>query len=288
MINSGSRYLILGAKGMLGMDLQAVFHDRDFLAYDRAEFDITDEEKLRELIMKAEPDVVINAVAYKDVAKAEEENEQADRVNGFAVGKLAMICRDFGITLVHFSTDYVFDGDNKDGYDENAQPSPINAYGRSKLLGEQLIMDEMEAEYGEEAEGKYFIIRTSYLFGRHGANIFSKFLDKARLGKPFTVVDDQWSKPTYTMDLARQVKWLVESNEYESGVYHVANSGVTNWFEAARTLVVDAGMDPELVQPGKLDDWPAAVKRPRYSNLINTKLPELRHWKEALKDYLEG
>lgn len=286
MINSKSRYLILGKNGLLGMDMQTVLQDRDYIALSREEFDITDEGSLREAIMNAEADVVINATAYKDVYKAEEDASLADEVNGYAVGRLAKICRDFGITLVHFSTDYVFDGENKVGYKEDDIPNPVNAYGRSKLLGEQLIQDEMEAEFGEEPAGKYYIIRTSYLFGKHRPNLISKLLENAKKGQPFSVVSDQFSKATYTMDLVKQVKWLLESNEYEYGVYHITNSGVTNWYDLAKFLVKEAGMDEELVKPGKLDDWPSPAKRPRYSSLINTKLPELRDWKVAIKDYL--
>ncbi|MCC7432196.1 dTDP-4-dehydrorhamnose reductase [Candidatus Peregrinibacteria bacterium] len=286
MINSKSRYLILGKNGLLGMDMQTVLQDRDYIALSREEFDITDEGSLKEAIMNAEADVVINATAYKDVYKAEEDASLADEVNGYAVGRLAKICRDFGITLVHFSTDYVFDGENKAGYKEEDIPNPVNAYGRSKLLGEQLIQDEMEAEFGEEPEGKYFIIRTSYLFGKHGPNLISKLLDNAKKGQAFSVVSDQFAKATYTLDLVKQVKWLLESNEYESGIYHITNAGVTNWYDLAKFLLKEAGLDESIITPGKLDDWPSAAKRPRYSSLINTKLPELRDWKIAIKDYL--
>jgi dTDP-4-dehydrorhamnose reductase len=287
MINNKSRYLILGKNGMLGMDLQKVLHDRDFIALSREDFDITDENSLKEAIINAEADVVINATAYKDVGKAEEESDLADEVNGYSVGKLAKICRDFGVTLVHFSSDYVFDGKNKVGYKEEDIPNPINAYGRSKLLGEQLIQDEMEAEFGEEPEGKYFIIRTAYLFGQFGKNIVSKLLENLEKGLPFKVVDDQFAKATFSLDLARQVKWLLESNEYDSGIYHVTNADTTNWYELARFLAAKTGLDDQLILPGKLMDWPSAAERPQFSTLINTKLPELRSWREALGDYLD-
>lgn len=288
MIDSKSRYLILGKNGMLGMDLQTVFRDRDFVALGHDDLDITNTEALKTEIMNSRPDVIINAVAYKDVNKAEQEEDLANLINGKAVGELARICRDFGITLVHFSTDYVFDGENRDGYNEEAQPAPINAYGRSKLLGEGLLTDAMEAEFDglEAEEGKFFIIRTSYLFGKYGTNLLSKLLDKAENGETFKVIDDQWAKPTYTLDLAEQVKWLLESNEYESGIYHITNAGATNWYELAKTLIRDAEMDPELVQPCSMKDWEALAARPQYSVLLNTKLPELRHWKDALKDFL--
>lgn len=288
MIDNKSRYLILGKNGMLGMDLQAIFHDRDFVAYGREELDITNEEALKKAILTVQPEVIINATTYKDVNKAEAEEEIANQINGYAVGKLAKICRDFGITLVHFSTDYVFEGKNQAGYQENALTGPINAYGRSKLLGEQLLMDEMESEIEglDQETGKYYLIRTSYLFGKHGISLISKLLDNAKKGEKFKVINDQYSQPTYTLDLAKQVKWLLESNEYESGIYHITNQGVTNWHELAKNLLIDAGYDPELVYACSMNDWEAPAARPQFSVLLNTKLPELRPWKQALKDYL--
>lgn len=273
---------------MLGMDLQAVLHDRDFIALGREDVDITNVEAVKTEILNAEPDVVINATGYNDANKAESEPGVANLINGHAVGQMAKICRDFGIIFVHFSTDYVFDGKNIDGYKEDAQPSPLSAYGRSKLLGEELMIEAMEAEFeGKEIEeGKYYLIRTSYLFGKHRLNLLTKLLNNAKKDVPFKVITDQISCPTFTMDLARQVKWLVESNEYESGIYHITNSGPTNWYDLAKTLVVDAGMDAGLVQPCSYKEWVAPAERPQYSVLINTKLPQLRHWKEALKDFL--
>lgn len=273
---------------MLGMDLQKAFHDRDFVALGHQDLDITDTEALKTEILNVQPDVIINAVAYKDVNKAETEEGLANLVNGQAVGQLAKICRDFGITLVHISTDYVFDGKSRQGYTEDAQPNPINAYGRSKLLGEQLLVDEMEAEYtGDNDEGKYFIIRTSYLFGKHGVNLLSKLLDNAKKGEKFKVINDQWACPTYTMDLAGQIKWLLESNEYESGIYHIVNDGPTNWYDLAKVLLADAGYDSNLVEACSYTDWKAPAERPQYSVLLNTKLPVLRPWKDALKDFLD-
>jgi dTDP-4-dehydrorhamnose reductase len=291
VIDKTSRYLILGKNGMLGSDLQRVFHDCDFIALGQDELDITDEEAVKAKIMDIQPDVVINATAYKDVQKAESEEETANQVNGYGVGKLAAICRDFGIVFVHFSTDYVFDGSLKDGYKEDDPTGPLNAYGRSKLLGEQLLMDAMEAEYPDDDDksqgGKYFIIRTSYLFGHHGQNLMSKMLDKASKRSKFQAVNDQWSRPTYSLDLSRQVRWLLESNEYEPGIFHITNDGYTNWYEMAKELVEQAGFVSDVVEPCSVNDWPSVAKRPQYSVLLNTKLPQMRHWKEALKEYLE-
>ena len=273
---------------MLGRDLQAVMQDRDFVSLDRDELDITDVEALKTKILEVQPDVIINAAAYKDTNKAESEEALANEINGYAVGRLAKICRDFGITLVHISTDYVFDGRRRDGYAEEDAACPINAYGRSKALGEQLLVDEMEhvIEGVDLEEGKYFIIRTSYLFGKHGVSLVSKLMDNARKGEKFKVINDQYSRPTYTLDLAKQVKWLVESNEYDSGIYHICNGGSTNWYELAKILLTDAGLDAGLVEACSMSDWKAPAERPQFSVLLNNKLPELRTWREALKEYL--
>ena len=114
----------------------------------------------------------------------------------------------------------------------------------------------------------------------------TKLLDKAKTGVPFKVIEDQFSKVTFCLDLASQVKWLIESGEYESGIYHITNAGVTNWLEFVRTLLHDSGFNFELAVPCLANEWISPVKRPQFSVLVNTKLPELRHWKEALKDYL--
>jgi dTDP-4-dehydrorhamnose reductase len=286
----GKRYMILGKNGMLGRELQEVFHDRDFVAFNSKELDIRNEDELKAQILNVQPDVIINAAGYTDVNKAEQEQELANQINGYAVGKLAKVCRDFEITLVHFSTDYVFNGKKKEGYREDDLADPINAYGRSKLLGESLLLDEMESEHEgiDQEEGKFFLIRTSYLIGQHGKNIVTKLLQNAAKREQFKVVDDQFFKVSFAYDLAKQIKWLIESGEYESGVYHVTNSAVVNPLEFARTLLQENGFDPMMAVPCSLYDWESPAQRPQYSVLINTKLPELRHWKEALKAYLQS
>jgi dTDP-4-dehydrorhamnose reductase len=290
MIDSKSRVLILGKNGMLGRDLQTVFHDRDFVALSREELDLNDEEAVMKKFTDLTPDLVINATGFTNVEKAEDgEEETANKINGYAVGVLAKVCREVGATLVHFSSDYVFDGTNKNGYTEEAATKPINAYGRSKLLGEMLLMDEMEMEDPnlELPEGKYYLIRTSWLFGRHGINFIEKILAKAVDKQPWKVIDDQIGCPTSSLDLAKQVKWLVESNEYDYGIYHITNSGHGTWYDLAKDVLAKGGLE-DLIKPCKTEEFPLKAKRPKYSILKNTKLPEMRHWKEAVEDYLAG
>ena len=280
------RYLILGNKGMLGHDMETVFHDEDFIGLDRSGLDITDNEKVNEVFMSIMPDVVINCTGYTDVDKAEKEEELANKVNGYGVGILAKACREIDATFVHFSTDYVFDGEKSVGYDEDDLPNPINAYGRSKFIGENLIFDEMGFLNKEfHVEGKFFIIRTSWLFGKHGKNFVDTMVRLGKIKNELKVVNDQVGKPTFSLDLANQVKWLIESNDYPSGIYHITNDGDVSWFEFAKEIfnLTKANL---TVKPCLSDEYPTVAKRPKYSSLNNNKLPPLRDWKEALKDYL--
>jgi dTDP-4-dehydrorhamnose reductase len=285
------RILILGKNGLLGHDLERVFHDHDFFAWDRRDLDITNKSDVFEKLMTVQPDVVLNATGYTRVDDAEKEEELANKINGYSVGILACACREIGATFVHFSTDYVFDGEKKKGYDEESKMNPINAYGRSKALGEMLLTEEMEMITGdskieEDEEGHYFIIRTSWLFGTNGNNFVKKILEKAKKGEKFKVVDDELGNPTFSLDLARQTKWLLDSKEYPSGIYHVYNTGSTSWFDYARSIL-SLSNQQDLVEPIHAEDLGLPARRPKYSILLNTKLPDLRPHKEALMEYLD-
>ena len=282
------RILILGKNGMLGRDLQKVFNKEDYIALDSKELDVTDQEAVFEQFMTVQPDVVINATGYTNVDLAEKEEPKANAVNGAAVGLLAKACREIDATFVHFSTDYVFDGQNKNGYKEDNATAPINAYGRSKELGEKLLIEEMELQRQPlDPEGKYFLIRTSWLYGKHGKNFVDTMLELAKGKKELKVVSDQHGKPTYTLDLARQVKWLLESHEYPSGIYHITNEEETTWFDYAKAIF-DLNKTRVSVIPCSSREYVRPARRPPYSTLINTKLPPLRPWKEALAEYLDS
>ncbi|MCA9374551.1 MAG: dTDP-4-dehydrorhamnose reductase [Candidatus Gracilibacteria bacterium] len=281
------RILILGKNGMLGRDMQKVFADMDFVALGQSDLDITDQEKVFETFMSIQPDVVVNCSGYTNVDDAEKDFEMAEEINGYAVGVLARACREIDATFVHFSTDYVFRGDKKSGYSEEDGTNPVNAYGRSKMLGEQLIFDEMESISQENPkEGKYFIIRTSWLFGKHGKNFVDTMLEMGKIKDTIQVVDDQHGKPTYTIDLCEQVKWLITSHEYPSGVYHITNEGPTTWFAFAKKIFQLSNMKTRVV-PCSSDDFRRPARRPKYSILKNNALPKLRSWEEALEDYLK-
>jgi dTDP-4-dehydrorhamnose reductase len=274
------KILILGAKGMLGKELARVFDACEVLVWDLKELDITNEAQAMKKIGEARPDVVINAAAYNAVDKAEEEKEKAEMLNGRAVGFLARAAKNVGAIFIHYSTDYVFAGDQKEGYAENDASAPISAYGASKLSGEK------EAS----GAGKFYIIRLSRLFGKmgDGQNVKKSFvdamLDLGRVKKELDVVDEELSSPTYAPDLAERIKYVLD-NRLPYGIYHAANAGACTWAEFAKEIFKQAGMDV-TVRPVSGEKFPRPAKRPQFSVLLNTKLPPMRSWQEALGEYI--
>lgn len=273
------KILILGAKGMLGHELMEAFSDRnkyEITLWDREELDITDQEAVNQKIKELNPGVIINAAAYTAVDQAENEEELVYKINSYAVGYLATAAKEIGALLVHFSTDYVFDGENHLGYKEDhSVKNPITVYGKSKKLAEKMI---------EDVKPKYFIIRTQWLFGKSGKNFIETMLHLAEEGKDIKVVNDQFGSPTYAKDLAAKVREMIEENR-ESGIYHVTNSETCSWYEFAQKIFKLTDLHPNI-KPVKSEEFPAAAKRPTYSMLINTKLPPLRSYTDALRAYL--
>ncbi|TSC52811.1 MAG: dTDP-4-dehydrorhamnose reductase [Parcubacteria group bacterium LiPW_72] len=275
--NFGKKILILGSKGMLGRALVQEFQDCELTLWDKNNADITKRKTLRNKISRLKPDIIINAAAYTNVEEAEGNQEQALKVNGKAVGYLAQIAKKLNAILVHYSTDYVFEGKNRKGYKETIQPNPINVYGKSKFLGEALLRRHCE---------QYYLIRSSWLFGKEGINFVDKILQKAQSNATLTVVNDQWGKPTYTRDLARATRQILEQ-ERPFGVYHITNEGKTNWYQFARKILLFKGIKAKM-KPISSQEYHSRAKRPMYSILLNTKLPHLRHWEEALEEYLNS
>lgn len=271
------KILITGARGMLGGMLCHTLNDLEPVCWDRQELDITRLDVVRERLMELQPDIVINAAAYTDVDGAEKDRETAFAVNADGVRVLAMVCRDMGATLVHFSTDYVFPGDSHDGYSEDAPPGPaVNIYGESKLKGEQAL---------KEASPKYYLLRTAWLYGPGGKNFVDTMLDLGRDRDLLSVVHDQFGSPTYTADVAAAVRLMVTTQQYPPGIYHVVNQGLASWYEFAQEIFRLARM-PVKVKPVKSEEFPRPAQRPHYSYLLNTRGPQLRPWQAALKDYL--
>ena len=265
MVVGTIKTLIIGSNGMLGSDLCKAFPDAVKLTH--REIDITDQKQVLESIHEIKPGIVINAAAYTDVDGCEDNRELAFQVNGHGPGNIAEACNKIGAVLVHFSTDYVFDGCKKE-YVETDIPNPLNVYGQSKLLGEQKIVENMD---------NYRIIRISWLFGIHGRNFVETMLKLSSQMDKVKVVNDQFGKPTYTVDLANRVMNIIE---FDPGIYHLTNEGVCSWYEFASAII-------DNVVPCTSEEFPRKAKRPKYSILVNTKTEPLRHWKAALNDYMK-
>lgn len=259
-----SDILILGAHGMLGSDLSVVFPDAQLLGH--RDLDITNESAVHAYIRDMKPSLVINAAAFTNVDLCEDEPDMAFAVNGESLEYIATVCHELGACLIHYSTDYVFDGSQPE-YNEAAAPNPINVYGASKLLGEQNIQRHLD---------DYRIIRTSWLFGIHGKNFVDTILQLSKQMDFVKVVHDQVGKPTYTMDLAEKTKELTTS---DPGIYHITNQGICSWYEFAKACASN-------VVPCSSDEFPRKAKRPAYSVLVNTKTSPMRPWQNALEDYL--
>lgn len=258
-----NRILILGAYGMLGNALQNIFPEAILKGHD---LDITDETVINRFIEDLNPSNVINAAGYTNVDGCEENQELAFAANGESLQYISFACNEVKANLIHYSTDYIFDGTKKE-YVETDIPNPINVYGKSKLLGEKNIIKNME---------NYRIIRTSGLFGEHGKNFVDTILTLSAQLPEVKVVNDQTTKQTYTIDLAEKTLEIISLNP---GVYHCTNDGSCTWYEFACDCISNAA-------PCTTAEFPRKAKRPQYSVLTNTKTTQLRHWKLALNEYL--
>jgi dTDP-4-dehydrorhamnose reductase len=251
------RWLVTGAGGMLGRDLRAVLAEAgevEVVAASRADLDVTDPAAVREAVTGA--DVVLNAAAWTDVDGAEAAEEAATAVNGPAVRSLAAVA---GRRLIHFSTDYVFDGAATSPYPEDTAYAPVNAYGRGKAIGEQAVL----ANGGS-------VVRTAWLYGAHGPNFVRTMLRLAAERDTVAVVDDQQGQPTWSHALARQVVALagaLAAGRATPGAYHGTAAGSTTWFGLAQAVFAEAGLDPARVRPTSSDRFPRPAARPAYSVL---------------------
>lgn len=271
------RYLITGAAGMLGVDLQAALADREVTALGRTELDVTDAAAVRDAV--GDHDIIINAAAYTRVDDAETHEEAAFSVNAIGVEHLAVAAREAGARLVTFSTDYVFDGSAHEPYAEDAPRHPISAYGRSKAAGEERAI----SAYPEGT----FVVRTAWLYGEHGPNFAATMLRLAGSHPTVEVVTDQLGQPTWTSDLASQIRLLAESDA-PAGIYHGTNSGKCSWFEFTKAIYSELGLDPERVLPTDSSAFIRPAPRPAYSVLGHDRwaavgLPEMRDWRDALR-----
>lgn len=275
------KVLVFGSNGQLGREITRQFQSKyELVLQNIPSLDITNYQSVADLISYTSPAVVINAAAYTNVEKAEDDEESVFKVNALGAHNLALACRKFQTKLVHISTDYVFDGTTNVEYEEFDPHNPLSVYGKSKLWGEKLV---------EQVGGEYFILRTSWLYG-DGQNFVRTMLKLAEQRDHLTVVADQYGTPTYTKDLVWVIERLMQTEFY--GLYHASNQGSTTWCDFARKIFVLAGKSVQ-VEPVSTAEYPQKAKRPPNSVMDNKMLrlrglDVMRTWEEALQDYIEN
>jgi dTDP-4-dehydrorhamnose reductase len=282
------RWLVTGAGGMLGRDLVSALRSTPGVhlsALTRADLDITRLDAVRATVDGH--DVVVNAAAWTDVDGAEADEAAATEVNGHAVARLARACAATGAVLLHVSTDYVFSGDATTPYQENAPTAPINAYGRSKLVGEIAVRDLLP--------GTGYVVRTAWLYGEHGRNFVTTMLRLAGERDHVDVVDNQVGQPTWSFALASRLVELGRAATVGTappGTYHGTAGGQTTWFGLARAVFGASGLDPARVRPTTSERFPRPAPRPHYSVLGHDRWSEaglatMEDWNVALVEALE-
>ena len=274
-----NRIAILGGRGMLGTDVNAACQAGNIQAavLDLPEFDITNSDDIAGDLRDI--DMIVNCAAYTNVDKAESETEPAYKINAEAVGRLAAFCRDNGKWLLHISTDFVFDGTSERPYIETDPPNPINAYGKSKLEGEKLLV---------ESKCPHCIMRVQWTFGMSGNNFIKKLLALAKQGKDLKVVDDQIGSPTATEQAAKVIVKLLKKKP--QGLFHFAADGYVNRFEMAKFIFEKLNMKVNL-SPCKSSEFVSAAQRPLNSSFNCTKIKALlgepiEHWQGPLERFL--
>ena len=276
MINNkrNSRILVTGANGMLGQDICPLLEDQGYevIKTDVNNLDITNAEQVSNILSTEKPDFVIHCAAYTNVDKAEEDIETGGLINSKGTENLAKVCADIDATLIYVSTDYVFNGQGNTPILPTDKTEPLNNYGLTKFEGEEAV---------KKYCSKYFITRTSWLYGIHGKNFVETMIslkDKPEL----KVVDDQVGCPTWTVELANGIIKLLKTKDF--GIYHVCGSGFTSWYGFAKEIFDRLGLNVNL-KPCTTDEFPRPAKRPAYSVMYNNGI--CRPWEVALQDYLD-
>lgn len=275
------KVLITGANGQLGQELVHVAPSHmSIIALSKAELNITSISDCRRALHEYKPHVVIHCAAYTAVDKAESDKDSAFLVNDEGSKNIAIASEEVGAKLVYISTDYVFDGKAQDPYEIDELTNPQTIYGLTKLAGELAI---------KQYHSRYFIVRTSWVFGRYGQNFVKTMLTLAKQHQSLNVVNDQMGSPTYTYDLAHFLYELIQTEKY--GVYHATNSGQCTWYEFAQAIFNLAKIEIE-VNPCSTEQFPRPAKRPAYSVLSPNRIKEqgftpIQHWQLALKHMLD-
>lgn len=282
------KILITGSNGQLGREWSEFLQQKQagFSAYSSTQLDITNTTVVEEKLSAERPDVLINCAAYTKVDQAEVESEKAMLINAEAVKNLAETCARFGIKLVHYSTDYIFEGSAADretypaGYPENHRPAPQNVYGHSKLKGEEAIRD---------SGCEHLIIRVSWLCGKYGHNFVKTMLRLSQERDELSIVDDQYGSPTFAANVVENTYRLLELGE--KGEFHVSSAGMATWFDFAREIFRQANVSA-ATKPVSSSEFAAKAKRPAFSLLNTSKIASLpginiQNWKTGLNHLLK-
>lgn len=275
------KVLVTGTKGQLGYDVVNELEKRGHtaVAVDIEEMDITDAVSVERVITEAEVEAVIHCAAYTAVDAAEDNVEICRRVNAEGTKNIAKVCKKLDLKMIYISTDYVFDGEGERPWEPDDERHPLNVYGQTKYEGELAVEKYLE---------KYFIVRIAWVFGVNGKNFIKTMLKLSETHEELNVVDDQVGSPTYTYDLAVLLVDMVESDKY--GRYHATNEGLCTWYEFAKEIFRQAGVEVK-VNPVTSDMFPAKAKRPKNSRMSKEKLDangfhRLPTWQDALESYL--
>jgi len=277
------KVLITGANGQLGKELVELFTEKGFEVYGfgRDKMDITNQVQVQEIIGAVKPDIVIHSAAHTQVDLAESEPDQAFLINAYGTRNVAVAAEAVGAKFVYVSTDYVFDGTTNKPYNEFSPTSPLGVYGKSKLAGEQFVRD---------FHSKFFIVRTSWVYGKYGVNFVKTMLKLGEERKELSVVSDQIGCPTYTLDLANAILELINSEKY--GIYHISNSGSCSWYELAKEIFKEAKMEIKVI-PCTTAEFPRPAARPAYSVLEHMSIElnqfsSIRSWREGLSAFIKS
>ena len=276
--------LVTGANGQLGQSIKFIskhYTDIQFHFCTSSELDITDNKCIQEIFTLIKPDFCINAAAYTAVDKAESEIEKATLVNVTGAKNMALICAEFSTTLIHVSTDFVFDGIKETPYTEEDTTNPQGIYGKTKREGEIELIKYLK---------QYFIVRTSWLYSSFGNNFMKTMLKLANERNSLNVVNDQIGTPTHAVDLAKAIIEIILSGSKNFGIYHYSNEGNTSWYGFAKEIF---NINKTIIdlQPIPTSEFPTPAKRPKYSVLDKSKIKSefgisIKDWKESLRLYM--
>lgn len=281
-----AKIILLGSNGQLGSDLCKVLLNHDVIALTRTDINALEANATQALEPYVDADYVINCIATTNVDGCEDDPRSAYSINTSFVTELAKFCHQHDMVLFHISTDYVFDGVQRTHYTEESQPSPLNVYGLSKYAGELAV---------QRYAPRHFILRVASLFGEAGAagkgGNFVTTMRRLASEKPIVkVIDDQWTCPTHTLDIAKAILAMIEQQASDYGIYPCVSSSSCSWFEFAREIMKQSGYDPEIIQPTSYLNYQFKAQRPQYGVMKSTKLSryyQMPTFEAALSEYLE-